>query len=157
NRVSVEVRMPKPAHVFGFHQSAGAKLIVSLPAASDVQAHSGDGSIDIERITGTLDLRSGDGSIKGTDLGGSVKIHTGDGGISLSGVKGALDAETGDGSIDAAGAFTSLRAHTGDGAVTIHAAAGSAASGEWTITTGDGSVLLELPDGFGGELDAHTG
>src|SRR5262249_7945301 len=42
NRVSVEVRMPKPAHVFGFHQSAGAKLIVSLPAASDVQAHSGD-------------------------------------------------------------------------------------------------------------------
>ena len=28
---------------------------------------------------------------------------------------------------------------------------------DWDITTGDGSVALELPDGFNGELDAHTG
>jgi len=157
NRVVVDVRLPKGSHFFGFNESAGARLIVSLPATSDVQAHSGDGSIDIERITGKLDLRSGDGSIKGRDLGGAVKVHTGDGSIALTGVNGALDADTGDGSITAAGAFTTVRAHTGDGTVTIHAAAGSSASDEWSITTGDGSVVLEVPDGFGGELDAHTG
>ena len=32
-----------------------------------------------------------------------------------------------------------------------------AASADWDIVTGDGSVTLELPDGFSGELDAHTG
>jgi len=157
NHIVVDVRIPKGVHMFGFNQSASAKLIVSLPAASDVQAHSGDGSIDIERVTGTLDLRSGDGSINGRDLAGGLKVHTGDGSIKLIGVNGALDADTGDGRIDVAGTFSSVRAHSGDGSVTIHADAGSSASDEWTITTGDGSVVLEVPDGFGGELDAHTG
>jgi len=157
NRIVVDVRLPKTQHVFGFHESAGARLIVSLPAASNIEAHSGDGSIDIERITGTLDLRSGDGSINGRSLGGSVKAHTGDGSIKLSDVNGALDVDTGDGGITAAGKFTSVRAHSGDGHVTIRAIDGSSASEEWSITTGDGSVVLEVPDGFGAELDAHTG
>ena len=30
-------------------------------------------------------------------------------------------------------------------------------SDNWDITTGDGSVSLYLPTGFGAELDAHTG
>ena len=72
-------------------------------------------------------------------------------------MKGALDADTGDGAIVAEGTFTSVRARSGDGSVTIRADAGSSASAEWTITTGDGPVVLEVPDGFGGELDAHTG
>lgn len=157
SRIVVDVRMPTGYHVLGFGHSASAKLIVSLPAASDVQAHSGDGSIDIERITGALDLRSGDGNIDGRDLGGTVKVHTGDGPIALAGVNGALDATTGDGRITAGGTFTSVHARSGDGDVTIRAATGSSASGEWTITTGDGSIVLEVPDGFGAELDAHTG
>ena len=157
NRVTVDVRMPKMAHAFGFHQSASAMLIVTLPASSDVEAHSGDGSIDIERVNGTVDLRSGDGSIDGRELSGSVKAHTGDGSIKLVGVNGAVDADTGDGSINAEGRFSSMRARSGDGSVTIRAAAGSSASDEWSISTGDGSVVLEVPDGFGGELDAHTG
>ena len=157
DRIVVDVRLPKGHRMFGFHESASAKLIVSLPAASNVEAHSGDGSIDIERITGTLDLRSGDGSINGRTLGGAVKAHTGDGSIKLADVSGALDADTGDGTITAAGRFTSVRAHTGDGHVTITAVSGSSASEEWNITTGDGSVVLEVPDGFGAELDAHTG
>ena len=33
----------------------------------------------------------------------------------------------------------------------------SASSGDWDITTGDGSVTLSLPDGFNAEIDAHTG
>ena len=48
---------------------------MSAPAASDVAARSGDGSIDVERITGRLELKSGDGSIHGRDLGGAVTAH----------------------------------------------------------------------------------
>ena len=161
NHVEVTVTEPKnrDAGGFGIHFNnfRSAKLIVSLPASSDVAARSGDGSIDIERVTGHLQLRSGDGSIHGRLLGGEVNAHTGDGSIKLDGVNGALDVDTGDGSITVAGKLTSVRARSGDGSVTIRAEPGSAPSDDWDIVTGDGSVTLEVPDGFGAELDAHTG
>jgi hypothetical protein len=138
--IVVEARMPKAAVLgLGWHWSQGAKLIVSLPASSDVNAQTGDGSIDIERINGKVELLSGDGAVRGR------------------GLTGELAARTGDGSIAADGAFTNVRAQTGDGRVTIHAAPGSTPSRDWDIETGDGSVTIELPAGFNGELDAQTG
>jgi DUF4097 and DUF4098 domain-containing protein YvlB len=72
-------------------------------------------------------------------------------------VNGALDLDTRDGSIVAAGSFTALRAHSGDGSVRIRAERGSAAKDDWDISTGDGSVTVELPEAFDAELDATTG
>lgn len=138
--VSVEVRSPRNRMGWHIGGSPSAKLIVALPAASDITARSGDGSIDVERISGTVELGSGDGSIRARDMSGDVNVHTGDGSITLDG--------------KFAGA---LRARSGDGSVRIHAAAGSTAAGDWDINTGDGSIVLEIPAGFGGELDAHTG
>jgi DUF4097 and DUF4098 domain-containing protein YvlB len=156
NQVTVDVKAPK-MNGFAIHFSRSAKLIVSMPASSNVTARSGDGAIDLTRITGRLDLRTGDGSIRGRELSGEVKAHTGDGAITLEGVEGTLDVDTGDGSVAARGRLSSVQARTGDGSVTIHAEAGSAATSDWDVRTGDGSVTLELPDGFSGELDAHTG
>lgn len=158
NHIVVDVRLPKAAHVFGFgFANTTAKLIVTVPASADVHAASGDGAIDVERVTGAVNLRSGDGSIHGRNLTGDLTVHTGDGSIKLEQVVGTLDADTGDGSITVEGALKGLRARSGDGSVTIRAAAGSATDADWSITTGDGSVVLELADGFGAELDAHTG
>jgi DUF4097 and DUF4098 domain-containing protein YvlB len=159
NHVIVEVKTHRDDRAFhiGWNVSRSARLIVSVPAASDVAARSGDGSIDVERITGRLELKSGDGSIHGRELSGAVTAHSGDGSIRLDGVTGALDVDTGDGSIVVAGKLTTVRAHSGDGHVTVRVEPGSAPSGDWNITTGDGSVTLEVPDGFGAELDAHTG
>jgi len=158
NHVEVRVTTPKTSG-FGFHfnDARSAKLIVSLPASADVSASCGDGSIDIERVAGRMELRSGDGSIRGRQLGGDVSAHTGDGSIRLDGVDGKLNVDTGDGSIAVAGKLTAVRARSGEGSVTIQADAGSAPAGDWDIITGDGSVTLEVSDGFGAELDAHTG
>jgi DUF4097 and DUF4098 domain-containing protein YvlB len=154
----VEVNVIEPKHLGGFHiNHRSAKLIVSVPASSDVAARSGDGSIDIERITGKVQLRSGDGSIRGWKVGGEVTVHTGDGSIKLEDVSGVLNVDTGDGSINVGGKLTSVRAKSGDGGVTIHADQGSTPETDWDITTGDGSVTLEIPEGFGAEIDAHTG
>ena len=159
NHIVVDVLLPAANQAFGFNwsNSRSAKLIVSVPAAADLRAKSGDGSIEVERVTGTIALRSGDGRIQGRDLSGDVKIHTGDGSINLEGVTGSFDADTGDGSIAITGKLTAVRAWSGDGSVTIHAAPGSATSADWNISTGDGAVTVEIPEGFGGELDAHTG
>jgi hypothetical protein len=141
NHIEISVTEPKRDRGgFNIHfNNRSAKLIVSVPASSDVAAKSGDGSIDIERVAGHVQLRSGDGSIRGRMLGGDV------------------DADTGDGSIKLDGKLTSVRVRTGDGSVTIHADPGSSPGADWDIVTGDGSVTLEVPDGFGAELDAHTG
>jgi len=158
NRIEVTVSEPKNLGGLGIHfNHRSAKLIVSLPASSDIAARSSDGSIDIERVTGRVQLRSGDGSIRGRSLAGDVNVHTGDGSIKLDDVNGALDVDTGDGSITLGGMLTAVRARSGDGGVTIHAEPGSTPRADWDIATGDGSVMLALPDGFGGELDAHTG
>jgi len=138
SHVSVDVRAPH-ASGFGFHMGRSAKLIVSVPAGTDLVAKSGDGSIDVERITGNVDLHSGDGSIRARSLDGDVSVTTGDGSI-------AVD-----------GAFGALRAHSGDGSVRVVAANRGRVGHDWDITTGDGSVTLEIPATFGAELDAHTG
>lgn len=140
DRIEISVTEPRRDRGFNLHfHNRSAKLIVSVPAKADISAKSGDGSIDIERVAGHVQLRSGDGNIRGRDLGGDIEANTGDGSIRL------------------AGKLSALRVHTGDGSVTIQAEPGSAAGGDWDIVTGDGSVTLEVPDGFGAELDAHTG
>jgi DUF4097 and DUF4098 domain-containing protein YvlB len=141
DRIEVTVTEPKRDHGgFNFHiNNRSAKLIVSVPESSDVSAKSGDGSIDIERVAGHVQLRSGDGSIRGRMLGGDVEANTGDGSIRLD------------------GKLSGVRVHTGDGSVVIRADSGSAPGADWDIVTGDGSVTLEVPDGFGAEVDAHTG
>jgi DUF4097 and DUF4098 domain-containing protein YvlB len=141
DRIEVTVTEPKRDHSgFNFHiNNRSAKLIVSVPESSDVSAKSGDGSIDIERVAGHVQLRSGDGSIRGRMLGGDVEANTGDGSIRLD------------------GKLSGVRVHTGDGSVVIRADSGSAPGADWDIVTGDGSVTLEVPDGFGAEVDAHTG
>ena len=156
NRITVTARtVPRAGLVW--IGSRSARLIVTVPASADVEARSGDGSLDVEGIDGRLHLRSGDGSIRGRRLSGNVTVQTGDGSIRLEEVAGMLDARTGDGSIVAGGALTGVQMRTGDGSVVLRAAEGSAPADAWSISTGDGSVTLELPEGFGAELDAHTG
>lgn len=159
NQVTVEVRWPRGSMVgLAWHNSASAKLIVSMPATGNLHARSGDGSIDVERISGAIELHSGDGSIHGRNLSGSINAQTGDGSIKLEDMNGALEVHTGDGSVTVTGKLTGgVRARTGDGSVSVHAAPGSTADADWTITTGDGSVELALPADFSGELNAHTG
>ena len=156
NRIVVDIKVPRHEGYLHVHHRS-AKLIVSMPAASDVLAKSGDGAIDVEGIAGRIELRSGDGSIRARRLDGDINVHTGDGSIRLESMNGALRVNTGDGGIVADGTFTSVRARSGDGSVRIAAEPGSTLNGDWDISTGDGTVTLAVPDGFNAEIDAHTG
>ena len=132
---------------------------MSLPASSDVAARSGDGAIVTNARQASRAQPWRDGSIRGRELDGDVSAHSGDGAIRLEGVRGVLSVQTGDFRRHFGGgaAFTSVHARSGDGRVTVQAEPGSTTTADWDITTGDGSITLELPEGFSGELDAHTG
>lgn len=131
----------KEAHSGGFHfnfGSYGASLIVNVPARATIEAATGDGRVIVRDVEGDLSARTGDGAIR------------------LEHVNGAIDARSGDGSITIEGQIRRLNARSGDGRVRVQTS-GSSTAEEWSLATGDGSVVLEVPDGFGAELDATTG
>jgi hypothetical protein len=139
DRIEVEVtdqRSPGLNITVGSHS---ARLTVTVPARAQIEARTGDGRVLVYGVHGDLTVRTGDGSIQ------------------LEQVDGAVDATSGDGSLEIDGAIRTLRARSGDGRVRVRVAAGTAPTGAWSVTTGDGSILLELPDGFGADLDASTG
>jgi DUF4097 and DUF4098 domain-containing protein YvlB len=158
DRIVVDVKKPagEAFHGFGFHHSASAKLIVSVPRRSDVSAHSGDGSIRIEGVAGRLELETGDGSIRASDVEGDMTLHTGDGSVNVSGAQGQLDVDTGDGSVEVAGSLVAVKLRSGDGSIVYRAGAATTMSDDWDISTGDGSITLYLPPDFSGEVDART-
>ncbi len=155
--ISVTVPKWERSEAVGFNVGRSANLILSVPASSNLQARSGDGGIVVEGIKGRIDVNSGDGGIKGRALDGDIKVRTGDGGVSLDEISGRVDLTTGDGGVTVSGKLTALNAHTGDGGITVRAMPGSQAEDEWEISSGDGSVTVELPDTFNAQLDAHTG
>jgi hypothetical protein len=155
---AVEIRIRIPHQFFTF--SIGRRSIhidLTVPRGSDLDIHTGDGSISAASVSGHIRLDSGDGSISAQGLTGDVYLHSGDGSIEGEGLDGALDASSGDGRIDVRGRFDSLRVKTGDGSVSASATAGSKISTEWSLRSGDGSIRLRLPDSFAANLDAHTG
>ena len=159
NTIEFEVKKPEGMSLngFGFHHSASAKLIVSVPRNADVRARSGDGSIRIAHVSGRTELHTGDGSIRAEDVSGDLTFSTGDGSVTVDGAEGRLALETGDGSVNVTGKLGGVRLHTGDGSIVYRAQPGVAMADDWDITTGDGTVSLYLPSDFGAELDAHTG
>jgi DUF4097 and DUF4098 domain-containing protein YvlB len=159
NRIDLEVKRPRNETFsgFGLHQSASARLIVSVPKDVNIIAKSGDGSITVERINGRLELRTGDGAIRAADVTGELVLDTGDGSVTVDGARGRLDVDTGDGGVNVTGRLTSVRLHTGDGSIVYRAEPGSEMSENWELTTGDGSVTIYLPTDFNADIDAHTG
>ena len=64
---------------------------------------------------------------------------------------------TSDGSITLQGRLDALRARTGDGSVVVKLLPGSRVNSEWSLSTGEGPMVLYVPEHFGAEFDAETG
>jgi DUF4097 and DUF4098 domain-containing protein YvlB len=140
NRVELEVHLPSNMHFITFHSTSRRVLIeATVPRQTNLNLHTGDGRVRVDRVKGELRIATGDGRIEGEDLDG------------------ALDANSGDGRIEVRGRFDRLHLHSGDGRIQAEALAGSKMAGSWSVSSGDGSVRLILPDGFAADLDAHTG
>ena len=159
NKVSVDVKKPSSEKDFvgiGIHHSTSARLIASVPRGTKLIVSTRDGSITVERIDGALELRTDDGSVRVTEAAGDVLIVTRDGSIALERVAGRVDARSGDGSIRVNGTPKSLALETRDGSVSVRAERGTEMADDWSVRTGDGTVVVELPEGFGAEIDAET-
>jgi len=155
----------------------GARYVIRVPRRIRVdQAHTSNGSISVENVEGSGDLRSTNGRVSLARTSGDYRIQTTNGSIDIedaSGIEraqttnggihgnlksGAIEAESTNGAIDLSVASPQsdhpLRLSTTNGSVklTLNEFHGNPIS---TKTT-HGSVTLRLPDKIDAKLDAHT-
>lgn len=137
--------------------SRSARLVATVPTDSEVRVRSGDGSVRIERVRGLIEARTDDGRIVIREVGGEVVADTGDGSVQIEDLDGRCTVKTQDGSVLVTGRLRgAVKAVSGDGSVTVRAAEGSAIDSTWNIETGDGGVVLGLPDQVDARLDVET-
>jgi DUF4097 and DUF4098 domain-containing protein YvlB len=136
--VEINVHYPHSNLIINWGNNHRVDIEIHMPREGKVDLHTGDGNIDMAAFKGEMNLRTGDGS------------------ESLDTVEGKLHATTGDGHIRASGRFDELELKTGDGNVDVRASAGSSLNGGWRLSTGDGSVSLEVPGDMAADVDLHT-
>ena len=135
----VEIKLNKISHVcFGVCVQS-IRVEVRVPRESDLNIRTDDGNVRVDGISGNLQFETGDGD---------VRLRDGEG---------SLHADTHDGNVEVHGRFDVLSLHTGDGNIEAEVSAVSAPQSGWMLRSGDGNILLRLPDNFGADLDAHSG
>jgi hypothetical protein len=155
--ISVEARHAATRSHFWFFTSPSAKMIASVPRNTNLVIRTSDGSVVLERVSGKADIQTKDGSIRVTETSGELLAESGDGSLQLEDVSGKIQARTSDGSIRISGTPSSLHARSGDGSVWLRIRSGAVMSDDWMIATDDGSISVELPDGFAAQIEADPG
>ena len=156
DHVSIQVRIPNTNWNFGVNNRS-VKIVLMIPREADLTAETGDGHVNVNSLSGKIDVHTGDGHITVSSLRGTMRLRTGDGHVEGTNLDGKLSVQTGDGRVRVSGRFDSLELRTNDGSVDAEARSGSKIESEWYVTTGDGSVRLRIPDNLNADLDAHTG
>lgn len=159
SKISIDVRHSGRTNFVGIGHftTPNARLIVSVPRKCNIIARSGDGSISLERVEGSLDLRTDDGTIRVVESRGQLLAESRDGSMTLDDVNGHVEARTNDGAVRVSGTPSVLRIRTGDGSVSLRIRDGATMTDDWMVTTGDGSVTAELPRDFSAMIDADPG
>jgi hypothetical protein len=116
-------------------------LAAQVPAETSLGLTTGDGSIRVANVTGTVDAKSSDGGVEVEGIKGDVRLRTGDGSIAGSRLEtGTLDVHTNDGAIRLADVTgQSCRAETADGSITLT----NIRADELTARTNDGGVRAQ--------------
>ena len=157
NRIQVEARYSgKTGFIgFGIYHSPSARMIASVPRNVNLTIRTSDGAVVVERVNGHTEIKTSDGSIRASEISGELVAETSDGSIQIDDVSGRIEARTGDGSIRLSGTPSVLRARSGDGSIVLRIRNGATMADDWMVATGDGSVTVELPDGFNAEIEAE--
>ena len=148
------------------HATTGSGSIVALEIGS-LTASAGSGSIEVERVAGFVRANTGSGRIQARGVSGAVTAKTGSGGIEVvqagapaariarGGVEAGsedVDVSSSSGTVRVRGVRGTLRASTTSGGLHVQ----GEPRGDWELSAASGGVRVDIPDGFGFNLDVTT-
>ncbi len=140
DKVDIEVRYPMHTQMLSFNwKGRRVDIVIHMPRDGVASLHTGDGNIELSNLKGQMELQTGDGH------------------LTVNSVDGALRARSGDGHMEVSGRFDQLTLETGDGHINARVLSGSKVNSSWELRTGDGSVMLQIPEQLAADLDLHTG
>ena len=141
-------------------QAVAIEYKITVPMNTRVTSANADGDQTVHGLRGPIEISSGSGRIRITNVEGDVRASTGSGDIYLSAISGSIQANTSEGTIRVeslpqedvqiasgsgrvvlSGVTGALRVASGSGNVTIH---GNPTS-DWRLRSGSGNITVELP------------
>ena len=129
---------------------------VQLPAGTVVEAETGNGDIAINGGGNRVTANTGNGKVLISDTEGRVSARTGNGEVIVDKARGEVGASTGNGNVSVSTSTGPVNAQTGNGDITVSMDRVER-SAAMEFSTGNGEIMLAVPDDFGAELDASTG
>jgi hypothetical protein len=139
----VELSSKCPKWIFDNYCSVNYTVLV--PTGTALRLQTGDGGVSLEGVDGTVDVKSGDGGLHGSDLlSTKVDASLGDGSVSLQWqtAPSRVHVSMGDGSVR-----LTLPSGSGPYALTKHMGDGSSDIGVAVDPKASRSILLEMGDG----------
>jgi DUF4097 and DUF4098 domain-containing protein YvlB len=124
--------------------------------SGQIRVSTADGNLELSKCEGNLDLSSSDGDIVADECKAQLKVHSADGPVNIKRFAGSIDADASDGKIFIDGVLSGLTAKTADGRIEVQAIRGSEMQSDWSLRSSDGSIKLELPESFAGDIDLST-
>jgi hypothetical protein len=135
-----------------FGDASFVEYQVEVPAGVAVTAQSGSGQVQVDGMSGAVDVTSTSGSLNLSNLSGPVQAQTSSGSMTLSNVVGGLRATTTSGSISGTQLQHVQQVQTSSGSVSLESVFADATK----ITSSSGSVHLKLLPGTAVQLDVHS-
>ncbi len=151
----VELTVPRGVRVV---ISAGTADVDIRDIAGDVEVHSSNGDITLERLGGRAIVETLSGDLRLTDGVGDLRVTTSSGDVIASDVRGAVDVQSTSGDLSVSGTrVPRLRLESISGDAEFEGSVTSDA--RLQISTHSGDVVLRLPEGTRGslEFETHTG
>lgn len=134
---------------WGFGDSPRIDLVVRVPARLNLRIDDGSGYVNIDEISGDVDIEDGSGSLTLTNIGGSIRIDDGSGSIDVRGAGGDVRIDDGSGGITVRDVKGSVVLDDGSGSIRVEGVEAD------LIIEDDGSGSLSFAD-IGGKVEKET-
>jgi Toastrack DUF4097 len=136
-----------------FSNGVKLKFEITVPIKFNAKVKTEGGGINVENISGVLNLSTSGGGITFKNVNGKFDVNTSGGGITGINFHGDLDAETSGGGISLSGSDSKIKAETSGGSISLDYDGMN--KGIYLSTSG-GSIQINLPENFNASAKLST-
>jgi len=129
---------------------------VQVPSGVRVQAGTGNGDVSVSGGVSEVVASTGNGRVDVSETTGEVKASSGNGRVTVEGAGGPVEVSTGNGDIRVVTAAGPVSANSGNGDIDVSMDR-LPGSPDMRFTTGNGKIVVRVPEGFDAELQSSTG
>ena len=136
-----------------FSNGIKLRIEITVPKNFNTKVETSGGGINIQDISGNINLSTSGGGIKFKDVSGKFNVSTSGGGITGMDFNGDLDASTSGGGIRLSGRDSKIKAETSGGSISLDYEGVN--KGIYLSTSG-GGIQINLPEDFNASAKLST-